>query len=96
MVRWRFPRIIGFSLLREMRFTGIKSNPMGVWFPLGQRLPADSIAITPNEQLVIGGNIIYSLTSTGDLVNGTSGPGIDYPRIDPLGRGFWRIFLQYI
>ncbi len=45
------------------------------------------VAFTPNKQLVIGENIIYSLTSTGDLVNGTSSPTIDYPYIDPLGRG---------
>ncbi len=49
------------------------------------------IAFTPNEQLVIGTNIIYSLTSTGDLVNGISSPGIDYPYIDPLGRGLLAI-----
>ncbi len=56
---------------------------------IGSTTPADSVAITPNEQLDIGGNTIYSLTSTGDLVNGISisSLGIDYPYIDPLGRG---------
>ncbi len=45
------------------------------------------VAFTPNEQLVIGWNTIYSLTSTGDLINGISSPTVDYPYIDPLGRG---------
>ena len=45
------------------------------------------VAFTPNEQLVIGWNTIYSLTSTGDLVNGISGPLMDSIQIDPLGRG---------
>ncbi len=58
---------------------------------IGSTTPADSVAITPNEQLDIGGSTIYSLTSTGDLVNGTSGPLIDSPRIDPLGRGLLAI-----
>ena len=58
---------------------------------IGSTTPGDSVAFTPNEQLVIGGNTIYSLTSTGDLVNGTSGPVIDYPYIDPLGRGLLAI-----
>ncbi len=45
------------------------------------------VAFTPNEQLVIGWNTIYSLTSTGDLINGTPGPNIGSPKVDPLGRG---------
>ncbi len=45
------------------------------------------VAFTPNEQLVIGWNTIYSLTSTGGLVNGISGPLMDSIQIDPLGRG---------
>ncbi len=49
------------------------------------------VAFTPNEQLVIGWNTIYSLTSTGGLVNGISGPLMDSIQIDPLGRGLLAI-----
>ncbi len=62
-------------------------QPDGNLISIGSTNPSNFIAFTPNEQLAIGGNIIYSLTSTGDLVNGISGPVIDYTRIDPLGRG---------
>ncbi len=54
---------------------------------IGITTPSSFIAFTPNDQLVITGENIYSLTSTGNLVNGISSPGIDYPYIDPLGRG---------
>ncbi len=70
-----------------MRFTGIKSNPMGVWFPLGQRLLLILLLLLPTNNWTSEEAHIYSLTSTGDLVNGISGPVIDYTRIDPLGRG---------
>ena len=66
-------------------------QPDGSLVSIGSTTPGSFIAFTPNEQLVIAENIIYSLTSTGDLVNGTSGPLIDYPRIDPLGRGLLAI-----
>ncbi len=56
---------------------------------IGSTTPG-AIAFTPNDQLVIG-NTIYSLTSTGDLVNGTSSPLVDTPYIDPLGRGLLAI-----
>ncbi len=58
----------------------------GSLFSIGSTNPG-GVVFTPNKQLVIGTNIIYSLTSTGDLINGTSSPTIDYPYIDPLGRG---------
>lgn len=50
------------------------------------------IAITPNNELlilarIVGPSIIFSITSTGDLVNAVSGPGIAIPKADPLGRG---------
>ncbi len=62
-------------------------QPDGSLVSIGSTTPAESIAITPNEQLAIGDNIIYSLTSTGDLVNGTPGPEIGLATVDPLGRG---------
>ncbi len=50
------------------------------------------LAITHNNELVVvgsyvGNSLIYSLTSTGDLINGTVGPVISSPQADPLGRG---------
>ncbi len=63
----------------------IQSN--GSLVSIGSTTPSSFIAFTPNDQLVITSWNIYSLTSTGDLVNGTSGPTISEPQIDPLGRG---------
>ncbi len=62
-------------------------QPDGSLLSIGSTTPGSFIAFTPNDQLIIAENTVYSLTSTGDLINGTSGPLIDYPRIDPLGRG---------
>jgi hypothetical protein len=54
------------------------------------------IAITPNNKLLIlskasGPSFIFSITSTGDLVNMVLGPGIAIPKADPLGRGILAI-----
>ncbi len=65
----------------------------GSLFSLGTTPSAGSqIAITPNGQIVIvtlnvGSSTIYSLDSSGDLINGTPGPEIAIPKADPLGRG---------
>ncbi len=64
-----------------------QTQPDGSLVSIGLTTPSSFIAFTPNEQLVIGDNIIYSLTSTGDLVNGTPGPEIGLATVDPLGRG---------
>ncbi len=70
----------------------IQSN--GNLLPLGITTSSNlgSIAITLDKQLAIvatmsGPSMIYSFTSSGDLVNETSGPPIANPRMDPLGRG---------
>ncbi len=62
-------------------------QPDGSLVSIGSTTPSSFIAFTPNNQLVITSWNIYSLTSTGDMINGTSSPTIDHPYIDSLGRG---------
>ncbi len=62
-------------------------QPNGSLVSIGSTTPGGPPVFTPNDQLVITGELIYTLTSTGDLINGTSSPIISEPQIDPLGRG---------
>src|SRR3990172_1403938 len=50
------------------------------------------ISLLPNDELLFlitnGATTIFSITSTGSLVNGTYGPQLYGFGVDPLGRGF--------